>query len=195
MGPERMADVEAVAQAARAALGSSPDSEELQQFLFDSGVHGLDAVLATVQVLGVGLSEANAAFFGSPVRTAERDLQNSFIDALELAAVTGQRQQKVCAEHQVPWTPPEGGAIVGLARDVGAGRWPVHGFRRPVGDTTCGWHLWAGEVKPGQDADYFQPVHVEHLYERCPEALPYLGLPPGWRFLIAPDYSDVWATR
>jgi hypothetical protein len=21
---------------------------------------------------------------------------------------------------------------------------------------------------------------------------PYLALPPGWRFLIAPDYEDVW---
>ncbi len=24
------------------------------------------------------------------------------------------------------------------------------------------------------------------------DVLPYLGLPPGWRFLVAPGYVDVW---
>ena len=28
--------------------------------------------------------------------------------------------------------------------------------------------------------------------EWCPAVLPYLSLPPGFRFLIAPDYEDVW---
>lgn len=36
------------------------------------------------------------------------------------------------------------------------------------------------------------PLHVGHLAEWCPDALPYLALPPGWRFLIAPGYEDVW---
>ena len=67
-----------------------------------------------------------------------------------------------------------------------------NGLRHPVEGTTCGWYLWAGEGELDQSPDYFQPVHVEHLRERCPEILPYLGLPPGWRFLIAPGYSDVW---
>ncbi len=39
---------------------------------------------------------------------------------------------------------------------------------------------------------FFVPLHVEHLGEWCPEAVPYLALPPGWRFLLAPDYEDVW---
>lgn len=30
------------------------------------------------------------------------------------------------------------------------------------------------------------------VFDRCPEVLPYLGLPPGWRFRIAPGHSDVW---
>lgn len=40
--------------------------------------------------------------------------------------------------------------------------------------------------------DYFEPCHVEHLETICPSVMPYLLLPPGWRFLIAPDYEDVW---
>ncbi|MFF7250686.1 hypothetical protein ACFZBU_43285 [Embleya sp. NPDC008237] len=85
MDPDRMAGIKAIAQETRAELGSSPDPEELQRYLFDRGVHGADAVLVTTQVLEIGLRDANAAFFGSPLRAAERDLQNSFIDALARA--------------------------------------------------------------------------------------------------------------
>jgi hypothetical protein len=40
--------------------------------------------------------------------------------------------------------------------------------------------------------EFFRPLHVEHLAEWCPAILPYLGLPPGSRFLIAPKHEDVW---
>ena len=35
-------------------------------------------------------------------------------------------------------------------------------------------------------------MHLEHLFGRCQRVLPYLALPPGWRFLIADGYEDVW---
>lgn len=114
-----------------------------------------------------------------------------FTKAARLAADAKKQQQWLCSEHQVLWTPPRRGSMVGLARDVGIGLWPVNGTRYPAEGTTCGWYLWAGEGEMDQSTDYFEPVHVEHLNERCPEALAYLGLPPGWRFLIAPGYSDV----
>ena len=60
----------------------------------------------------------------------------------------------------------------------------------PEGDTT-GWYIWAGEHL-SSDPDFFEPVHVEHLKTLCPQVLPYLALPPGWRFLVTPDYVDVW---
>jgi hypothetical protein len=59
-----------------------------------------------------------------------------------------------------------------------------------VNDTT-GWYIWAGE-ELGQADDFFEPVHVAHLVELCPAVLPYLGLSPGWRFLIASGHEDVW---
>lgn len=40
--------------------------------------------------------------------------------------------------------------------------------------------------------DNFEPLYVEHLIERCPSILKYLGLAPGWRFLLAPNYEDLW---
>lgn len=80
---------------------------------------------------------------------------------------------------------------VGAADNVRKGIWPVNGLRHQPEGGTCGWYLWAGE-ELSPDPDFFVPVHVAHLSEWCPAVLPYLGLAPGWRFLIAPGYEDVW---
>jgi hypothetical protein len=80
---------------------------------------------------------------------------------------------------------------VGIAFNVRDGRWPLNGLRhRPEAGTT-GWYLWAGE-QLGADDDFFQPLHVTHILEWRAELLPYLALPPGWRFLIAPAHEDAW---
>lgn len=67
----------------------------------------------------------------------------------------------------------------------------MNGLRHPPANGTCGWYIWAGE-ELSKSADFFQPLHVEHLAERCPLALTFLALPPGWRFLIAPGQEEVW---
>jgi hypothetical protein len=76
MGPARAARIEAAAGAARAALGPSPEMSVLQRYLFDNGVHGVDAVMVTREVMEVTLGEANQVFFSSPFRAAERDFHN-----------------------------------------------------------------------------------------------------------------------
>ena len=69
--------------------------------------------------------------------------------------------------------------------------WPLNGVRHPPETDENGWYIWAGtEFKT--DDDFFVPLHTSHVSEWCPLAEKYLGLPPGWRFLIAPDYEDVW---
>ena len=52
-------------------------------------------------------------------------------------------------------------------------------------------YIWAGEHMSTED-DFFKPLHVDHLGEWGPQVLKYLGLSPGWRFLIAGEYEDVW---
>jgi hypothetical protein len=105
--------------------------------------------------------------------------------------VTSPEQAAVCARFRVDPIAPGRRSKVGLAlrtRDAG---WPVTGIRHlPVGDTN-GWYLWWGAER-SDEPDFFDPVHVEHLVDRCPEALPYLALPPGWAFVIAPGHEDVW---
>lgn len=71
---------------------------------------------------------------------------------------------------------------------------PINGLRLvPKGDTT-GWYLWAGQKLPF-DPDFFVPLHLEHLDDWRPGLTRYLGLAPGWRFLIDPEaeHEDVWA--
>ena len=69
--------------------------------------------------------------------------------------------------------------------------WPVHGCRYLETETTTGWYLWAGESF-STDPDFFVPLHVGHLDEWSVGLKKFLALPPGWRFLKAGDYEDVW---
>ena len=68
---------------------------------------------------------------------------------------------------------------------------PLNALRHnPEGDT-CGWYIWGGE-KMSQDPDFFQPLHVSHINEYCPNIEKYLGMAPGWRVLIADEHEDIW---
>jgi hypothetical protein len=86
--------------------------------------------------------------------------------------------------------PPAPRSKAGLAIGSQDAGWPLTGIRHlPTGDTN-GWYIWWGEKSDA--ADFFDAMHVEHLADWCPEALPYLALPPGWAFVVAPGYQDVW---
>lgn len=100
-------------------------------------------------------------------------------------------QQAVCVRFGADACPSPADQKVGIARNVRTGLQPINGLRiSPEGDTT-GWYIWAGEE--WSDApDFFVPLHVAHLDTWCPEVIPYLQLPPGWRFQIAPGHEDVW---
>jgi hypothetical protein len=100
-------------------------------------------------------------------------------------------QAAVCARFGVEPSGVLPEQKVGIARNVLDGLVPVNGLRhKPEGDTS-GWYIWAGE-QLSDDPDFFLPLHVEHLAGWCPAAIPYLALPPGWRFLVAPGHEDAW---
>lgn len=80
---------------------------------------------------------------------------------------------------------------VGVARNLRTTLLPINGLRHPRELGTSGWFFWAGE-ELSTATDFFQPLHVSHLEEWRPEVIKYLGLPPGYRFLIAPEFEDVW---
>jgi hypothetical protein len=79
---------------------------------------------------------------------------------------------------------------VGVSAFVSSQSLPIHGLRHPPQGETSGWYIWSGELST--DPSFFRPLHARHLSERCPQVVKYLGLGPGWRFLVAPDHEDVW---
>ena len=99
-------------------------------------------------------------------------------------------QRKICERFGASFDLPAARTKVGLAL-ASLGKNPVYGIRHPpVGDTN-GWYIWCGEQSFADD--FFQPLHTEHLVERCPLAVPFLALPPGWGFVTdAKGYVDVW---
>jgi hypothetical protein len=100
-------------------------------------------------------------------------------------------QRRLCERVGVAFIESPDHLKVGIAKNVLEGLLPINGLRHlPDGDTT-GWYIWAGDTL--SDApDFFQPLHVAHLVKWCPMVLKYLGLAPGSRFLITPEYEDVW---
>lgn len=101
-------------------------------------------------------------------------------------------QRGICQEYGAEYLAAGEQLKVGLSSGVVAGQRPLHGVRHlPEGDTS-GWYIWAGEYSASED--FFQPVHVYHLESQQPILTRYLGLAPGWRFLLVPeeDYIDVW---
>nr|WKF61529.1 hypothetical protein HUO10_006060 [Paraburkholderia busanensis] len=98
-------------------------------------------------------------------------------------------QRSICQRFGAEYTPPEASQKVGIS--LGSlGNVPLHAVRLFPKNGTCGWYIHGGEYSP--DDDFYQPLHVTHLIGRCPNIVPYLALPPGWRVLLTPDYEDVW---
>jgi hypothetical protein len=101
-------------------------------------------------------------------------------------------QKAICQRFGTEYMPPDTDQKVGISLDS-LGNVPLHAVRMSPENGTCGWYIHGGEYST--DADFYQPLHVAHLAERCPNIVPYLALPTGWRVLVAPDYEDVWFDR
>jgi hypothetical protein len=100
-------------------------------------------------------------------------------------------QKEICNKYGAPFVEAPSHLRVGISLNVKDGIYPINGLRHPIQGSTTGWYIWAGE-EFSEAPDFFVPLCVEHLNEWCPEIIKYLGLAPGWRFLIAPGYEDVW---
>ena len=68
---------------------------------------------------------------------------------------------------------------------------PLNALRPPPENGMSGWYIWGGE-EFSEDPNFFDALCAEHLPDYVPSLVPYLGLGPGWRVLLAPNYEDVW---
>jgi hypothetical protein len=67
----------------------------------------------------------------------------------------------------------------------------INGFRRSPEGNTCGWFLWKGEEMSDSEIS-FRQINVTYLIGHCHQVIPYLGLPTGWRFLVAGGHGRAW---
>jgi hypothetical protein len=101
------------------------------------------------------------------------------------------QQKEICKKYKADFQESMEELKLGIALNVRDNILPINGLRiHPEGDTT-GWYIWAGK-ELSQDPDFFVPLHVKHIEDWIPNSKKYLGLAPGWRFLISGDYEDVW---
>lgn len=103
-------------------------------------------------------------------------------------------QKEICNTYGAPFMEAVPQLKVGISLNIKDLIYPINGLRHPPEGDTTGWYIWGGE-EFSDDPDFFVPMHVEHLKEFCPDVIKYLGLAPGWRFLIAPEHEDVWEDK
>lgn len=106
--------------------------------------------------------------------------------------VAGSRREQVALCTRLGTAPQfvAGTDRLGASRSLLSEVWPVQGVRCPPSGDTCGWFLWAGDFSP--DPGFFEPLNVLQALDARPQLAQYLGLPPGWGFIIADGYEDVW---
>ena len=103
-------------------------------------------------------------------------------------------QREICDRYSAEFTPIDWALRVAIADDFFTEALPKNGVRIAVEGNMTGWYLYAGETM-SDAVDYYKPHCAEHLPDLLPSVIPYLGLPVGWRFLLAPNYEDVWCVN
>lgn len=102
----------------------------------------------------------------------------------------GDHQKRICHKYSARYQHCDLNLKVGISENIRSGARPIHGVRLKEEHGTSGWYIWAGEWL--DDPAFYVPLHGTHLHAWAEIALPYLGLPEGWRFLITENYEDVW---
>jgi|ERR1017187_139528 hypothetical protein len=100
-----------------------------------------------------------------------------------------QSQRATCERYDATFTLAGEWINSGFASQTSERR-PIHGLRHPPTVDTTGWFIWCGEYSDAND--FFKPIHTIHVTEMLPEIGSLLGLPAGYRFLVAQDHIDVW---
>lgn len=101
-------------------------------------------------------------------------------------------QEQLCLQYNLPFVEANGMSIIGIQKEFDMTNLPINGLRHPLEANMTGWYLWSGETFPTENTDWVA-IHASHISELYPEINKFLGLPPGWRFLKAGEYEDVWS--
>jgi hypothetical protein len=101
-------------------------------------------------------------------------------------------RQEICAKFDAPFVDVDQSQTMGVAENVRHHVLPINGLRlSPEGDFS-GWYIWAGTNMHPKDDHFYKPLHVSHIDSWNRVVSKYLGLAPGWRFLVTEGHEDVW---
>ena len=100
-------------------------------------------------------------------------------------------QEEICKKYGSKFEPINPQEMIAVAIDS-VGKMPINGIRHFLkGNEKISWFLYCGEFS--EKIDFFKPMHAEHLKDFLPEAIPFLALEKGFRFIIDDSgYEDVW---
>jgi len=103
-------------------------------------------------------------------------------------------QQEVCARNGVVHVAVPQHAHVNVTSKLLEGTHFVYGLRLAPTDDRTGWFFWTEELFP--PLPRFSAIQVAEFEERWPEVIKFLGLPPGWRFVVdGYGYEREWEDR
>jgi hypothetical protein len=100
-------------------------------------------------------------------------------------------QRRTCRLYAADFVESAPDSGIRISADARPGAWPLNGLRYLPDGGGSGWYIWSGETL-SPDPDFFEEHRVSDISALLPAILPYVGLPPGWRFLLAEDHEDVW---
>lgn len=102
-----------------------------------------------------------------------------------------EEQKLVCEEFDSAYIKVNEDDVVAIAKHT-LDQEPIVGLRKkPDPSDQIAWFIYGGELQEGED--FFETVTVKELENILPDAIPYLALEIGFRFMIdRDDYEDVW---
>lgn len=102
-----------------------------------------------------------------------------------------EEQKLVCEEFDSAYIKVNEDDVVAIAKHT-LDQEPIVGLRKkPDPSDQIAWFIYGGELQEGED--FFETVTVKELENILPDAIPYLALETGFRFMIdRDDYEDVW---
>ena len=111
-------------------------------------------------------------------------------DRLELYSTA---TKGIVPKLNINWTPVERDSLIAFNDSLFSSTQPINGLRHPKKEKMDGWFYGVGVHFRKMMKNILKPLHIEHLLEKRPLVLKYLGLPAGWRFQIDDlGYEDIW---
>ena len=100
-----------------------------------------------------------------------------------------EKQKNICEKYKSKWKPISRNLKVGISENLNLEK--LNGLRHKTEKGKVCWYIWSGDYS--ENDDFFKPICAEHLLQKNPKIIKYLGLDDGFRFLITESgYEDVW---